>query len=190
MIIIRRPLAVLFIVLFSLVIVVAQTQPDNQTSAPIVTARALGRMTTPALWISDENEFLGGALFSEWRGGAVNNKIHAFVVDSFGISFYRMNDAGTNTSPSGFSTPDLLIAPTGNIGINTTSPDEKLEVNNGAILSSGASGGAFIASNPNNQSARVRLDWLNDIPRIRFGGSGVDATNGYVIQGPGDITKL
>ncbi|HEX6624243.1 MAG TPA: hypothetical protein VF064_11055, partial [Pyrinomonadaceae bacterium] len=51
------------------------------------------------------------------------------------------------------------------------------------------------ANNPKNQSARVLLDWFTDQfekdwPRIRFGGTGEGATNGFLIQGPNDSTKL
>ena len=48
--------------------------------------------------------------------------------------------------------------------------------------------------NPNNQDADVNLSWWNDgthdWPRIRYGGSGEGATNGFLIQGPGDSTRL
>jgi hypothetical protein len=80
------------------------------------------------------------------------------------------------------------------VGIGTSAPTSKLEVRNGEIRSTGAGGGRFAANNPNNQSARVLFDWVNDgtndWPRIRYGGSGEGATNGFLIQGPSDITKL
>ncbi len=77
-----------------------------------------------------------------------------------------------------------------NVGIGTTAPAAKLEVHNGTVLSSGATGGAFVARNPNNQAAALRLDWFNDTARIRYGGNGAGAENGFVIQGQGDATKL
>ena len=80
------------------------------------------------------------------------------------------------------------------VGIGTSSPTSKLEVRSGEIRSTGVGGGRFAANNPNNQSARVLFDWFNDgtddWPRIRYGGSGEGATNGFLIQGPSDITKL
>jgi hypothetical protein len=97
------------------------------------------------------------------------------------IFFRAGDDSGT----------DMFIqSSTGNVGIGTTSPDQRLEVSNGAVLSSGANGGRFTIHNPNNQSASAHFDWFNDTARIRYGGTGVGASNGFVIQGPGDITKL
>jgi hypothetical protein len=77
-----------------------------------------------------------------------------------------------------------------NVGIGTSAPTSKLEVRNGTVLNSGSSAGGFVVNNPNNQSASVRFDWHNDIARIRYGGNGVGATNGFVIQGPGDAVRL
>ena len=86
---------------------------------------------------------------------------------------------------------DMFIqGSSGNVGIGTSTPDAKLEVSDGTILSSGSTGGRLGANNPNNQSASVNLDWFNDTARIRYGGSGAGAANGLVIQGQGDNTKL
>ena len=64
----------------------------------------------------------------------------------------------------------------------------------GEIRSTGASGGVLAAHNPNNQNARVLLDWfrdgVRDTPRIRYGGSGEGSNNGFLIQGPGDEIKI
>ena len=89
------------------------------------------------------------------------------------------------------SLTDMFIqGSSGNVGIGTSTPDAKLDVSDGTILSSGSTGGRLGANNPNNQSASVNLDWFNDTARIRYGGSGAGAANGLVIQGQGDATKL
>jgi len=44
--------------------------------------------------------------------------------------------------------------------------------------------------NPNNDLASVRLDWLNDVARIRIGGNGVGASNGLDIQTIGNTSLL
>ena len=109
------------------------------------------------------------------------------------LVFATMNGAGKDIffrAGDDTSTDMFIESATGNVGIGTTSPAAKLEVNNGTILSSGTTGGRLGANNPNNQLASVNLDWFNDTARIRYGGSGVGATNGLVIQGQGDATKL
>jgi hypothetical protein len=60
----------------------------------------------------------------------------------------------------------------------------------GNISSSGSSGGQISALNPNNQSAAVHLGWLNDVARIRVGGSGAGASNGLDIQSVGNVSLL
>jgi hypothetical protein len=47
-----------------------------------------------------------------------------------------------------------------------------------------------ISYNPNNNSASVSLSWKDNISRIRYGGSGLGAYNGFQIQGPGDQVKF
>nr|WP_321450314.1 hypothetical protein [uncultured Carboxylicivirga sp.] len=44
--------------------------------------------------------------------------------------------------------------------------------------------------NPNNTSANLKLDWLNNVARIRIGGSGVGATNGLDIQTIGNVSLM
>jgi hypothetical protein len=47
-----------------------------------------------------------------------------------------------------------------------------------------------VSRNPNNEQAAVRLNWLNDVARIRIGGSGVGASNGLDIQSVGNTSLL
>ena len=47
-----------------------------------------------------------------------------------------------------------------------------------------------ISYNPNNNSASVSLSWHNDISRIRYGGNGIGASNGFQIQGPSNNIKF
>lgn len=46
------------------------------------------------------------------------------------------------------------------------------------------------AYNPNNSNASASLNWINDIPRIRYGGNGAGSSYGFEIQGQGDIPKF
>ncbi len=72
----------------------------------------------------------------------------------------------------------------GNVGIGTASPNNPLEVM-GSVRADN-----FSVPNPNNPSATVGLNWHDDVARIRYGGSGIGNSNGFVIQGTGDSTKL
>ncbi|AXT52113.1 hypothetical protein D1818_15160 [Aquimarina sp. BL5] len=55
-----------------------------------------------------------------------------------------------------------------------------------------ATTGNVTAQNPNNPEAVNMLSWYNDVARIRIGGMGNGADNGFLIQGPGnkDLFKL
>lgn len=52
------------------------------------------------------------------------------------------------------------------------------------------SNGHLLTSNPNNTSATAFFNWSNDIARIRIGGGGTGSSNGFDIQGPGDVSLL
>lgn len=45
-------------------------------------------------------------------------------------------------------------------------------------------------NNPNNTGAMVQLSWVNDIARLRYGGTGAGSANGFQIQGTGNAIKL
>lgn len=44
--------------------------------------------------------------------------------------------------------------------------------------------------NPLNSSATIHVGWKDNIPRIRYGGSGEGSLNGFEIQGTGDSVKF
>ncbi|MEO9511061.1 MAG: hypothetical protein ABJN84_03515 [Flavobacteriaceae bacterium] len=50
--------------------------------------------------------------------------------------------------------------------------------------------GAVRVLNPNNPAAVNMLSWTNDIARIRIGGTGSGASNGFVFQGVGDFNLM
>lgn len=80
----------------------------------------------------------------------------------------------------------FLMRAAGGVGIGTTSPQAPLDVA-GRIRSTG---GELWATNHNNADASVHLSWLNDIARIRVGGTGVGATNGFDVQRTSDVSLM
>ncbi len=61
----------------------------------------------------------------------------------------------------------------------------RIDPNNGYALVKG-----LYAKNPNNPSANFNFDWLNDVPRLRVGGTGVGSKTGLDIQTQGDRSLM
>jgi len=77
----------------------------------------------------------------------------------------------------------------GNVGVGTDTPLAPLHVA-GPIYSRGGASTGLYAYNPNNETASASLGWLNDVARIRIGGSGAGSGSGFAVQGVGDSTLL
>ncbi len=82
----------------------------------------------------------------------------------------------------------LAITSSGNVGIGTVpATGENLHVAGDARFD-GPNG--IGVRNPNNLGAIVRLSWLNDVPRIRLGGTSPGGANGFDFQKIGDVSLL
>jgi len=77
------------------------------------------------------------------------------------------------------------IEKNGNVGVGTTKPLAKLDVNGGI-----ASNFQVAVHNPLNRSASVNLNWKDNISRIRVGGENEGAANGLDIQTVGDRSLM
>lgn len=75
----------------------------------------------------------------------------------------------------------------GNVGIGLTGPTSALHVA-GDVRCDGATG--YNARNPNNTGGQLILGWLNDVARIRIGGSDPGGTNGLDIQTTSDRSLM
>ncbi|MEO0555937.1 MAG: hypothetical protein AAF149_22235 [Bacteroidota bacterium] len=134
-----------------------------------------GRMQITGELLSTETHFT----FANGSGHGAVNWGGAGVGD---MHFRTLSVLGNRST---YSTR-MIILNDGKIGIGTTSPNAKLDVS-GNIRSTS---GLITALNPSNSDATLSLSWLNDVARIRVGGSGNGAGSGFDIQGPGNASLL
>jgi hypothetical protein len=136
-------------------------------------------------WMSgDRSVALGGQLNQASGNDSVVAGTNALA--SHDASFVFADDQGAafaTTAPQQF-----LIRATGGVGIGTSTPSGALEAA-GSIRSSGP-GASFTCFNPNNAGSTVSFGWLNDVARIRIGGSGPGANGGFDIQRVGNQSVL
>jgi len=84
--------------------------------------------------------------------------------------------------------PHLVVGrDNGRVGIGTAAPAEPLHVA-GNVRLDGPNGLGI--RNPQNLGAVMRFDWLNNVARLRLGGTDPGGTNGFDIQRIGDESLL
>lgn len=110
--------------------------------------------------------------------GITNNEVRF-------VSTYGTGGNYPFTFRFGGSTGEVMrIKTDGNVGIGTTNPTAKLEVNGNLKAHN------MWTVNPEDPSASVRLNWLNNVARIRIGGSGSGSAEGLDIQTQGDRSLM
>ncbi|GAA4779383.1 hypothetical protein GCM10023231_02690 [Olivibacter ginsenosidimutans] len=127
-----------------------------------------------------------------FKTSAGNTDYHFFTRNGNGTAVY-MNQID-NTNPilrlsSGTATANqnvkFTVENNGKVGIGTTKPSQMLHV-----IGSVAAQGSYLSYNPDNPSASVALSWLDNVARIRVGGTGDGAGNGLDIQSHSDISLM
>jgi hypothetical protein len=107
------------------------------------------------------------------------------ITDSFGKVAKAEVSVGT-------SFVELTIAKGLGIGVGKVHENGALDVGGSIYLTGNVNAdGWFTSKNPNNPEATVSLGWgSNHVPRIRYGGTGDGALNGFEILGTGDSLKM
>jgi hypothetical protein len=83
----------------------------------------------------------------------------------------------------------VLNAQGGSVGIGTENPLTDLHLVGDARVD-GSNGNGIDTRNPNAPTAILRLGWMNDVARLRVGGSGLGSNGGLDIQGTSDASLL
>ncbi len=114
-----------------------------------------------------------------------NTQLHAILsprqpITAAPYAQYALESPGSAWSQNGSD----VYYDAGNVGIGTTAPTAPLQVEGTAVASN------ISVPNPDNPGATINLNWLNDVPRLRYGGSGAGNHNGFAIHGTGDSVKL
>lgn len=130
--------------------------------------------------VGQENGVLFGnssSIGSSVAGAAVTAYTSSVATYAIAGLHFKTNDTGTTL------TTRMTIDPTGNIGIGTTSPVEKLEVNGGVKLGTTSSSNAgTIRWDGTNFSGFNGSAWVNFVPNPPASGA-CDTTNTYTVAG-------
>lgn len=100
------------------------------------------------------------------------------------VSIVKASDQTTTTGSLWTQSGDDIFFIGGRVGVGAT-PGYKFQVNGDIAANNG-----IFSINPANNLATVRLQWQENLARIRVGGNGAGASSGLDIQGPSDTSLL
>lgn len=119
--------------------IVSQQFTENRAGAIVSVAKARGTQAAPTAPIS--GDYLGAVLYKGWfnnswtHTASIGARVNGTITDSSfptELFFATWDKPFNDAFPQG--TVRMLIGPTGNVGIGTTEPSQKLEVNGGLRL--------------------------------------------------------
>jgi len=113
----------------------------------------------------------------------IENVNHITITDPGGGEGLEWKDPTNNWKI--VVSPDNLSNATGDLQFARNGARRATVRANGEV----AATGGFATINPSNTNASVSLNFLNNIARIRTGGSGAGADNGLEIHGTGDVVR-
>jgi hypothetical protein len=103
---------------------------------------------------------------------------------AFGVDNSDSNKMKWSTNAASLTTTKMTLTTAGYLGIGTTNPTQKLQVNDGNILMSGAwSSGVYFSLMGYNNSKQIQFNyddgtWISDNNSIRFGVGGSQSASG------------
>ncbi|AFN69844.1 tail fiber protein [Aeromonas phage Aes012] len=107
-----------------------------------------------------------------------------------------VNKAG-DTMTGNLTAPKVLVSGEQGTEVNALTRKDYVDTElakklnlTGGTMTGPLVGPSFTARNTNNVSASVNLTFMNDIPALRYGGSGVGAASGFIVAGAGDSVKF
>ncbi|MGH1107320.1 hypothetical protein [Bacillus paranthracis] len=142
--------------------------------------------TTEKLYVGGNVKLTGNLIVGgiiDMGNTNIENVNHITITDPGGGEGLEWKDATNNWKI--VVAPDNLGNATGDLQFARNGARRATVRANGEV----ASVGGFTVSNPGNTAATVQLNFLNNIARLRTGGSGAGADNGLEIQGTGDIVR-
>jgi hypothetical protein len=116
---------------------------------------------------------------------AVGGNYGFFVRNDGNNTYFMLTDSGDQYGSWNGFRPLYINNSTGRLSTN-----EYFTVNDSATVNGTLTAATSTVPNPSNSSASVSLSWLNDVSRIRVGGNGAGAGNGFDIQGPGNTSYM
>ncbi|MDA2605742.1 hypothetical protein SOP90_09495 [Bacillus sp. DAG6] len=142
--------------------------------------------TTEKLYVGGNVKITGNLIVGgiiDMGNTNIENVNHITITDPGGGEGIEWKDPTNNWKI--VVSPDNLSNATGDLQFARNGARRATVRANGEV----AATGGFAATNPGNTAASISLNFLNNIARLRTGGTGAGADNGLEIHGTGDVVR-